>query len=444
MSPTPIIAIVGRPNVGKSSLFNKIIGKRSAIVDNEPGVTRDRHFAEFNWNGKRALLVDTGGFVFNSKEPIPQQIREQAQFAIDEASEILFVLDGKEGLTEVDRRLASLLRKSQKRVLVAVNKIDHPFHELKTLEFHELGFDRLFPVSAEHSLGISDLLIDLFEKIDVPTEGEETENGGIRVSIVGRPNVGKSSLVNRLLGQDRMIVTDTPGTTRDSIDSFYIHNEKRYCLVDTAGIRRKSRVSQRLEKFCVIMALKSIDRSDIVLLLLDGTEGISDQDQKIGSLIFEAGKYCVIVVNKWDLAAPSGLRLKEFHELIGDKLKFLSYAPVLYVSAKTGYQMDQLLPTVERLVNEKFRKITTPEINAVLNRILKKNPPPVVKGKRLKIYYVTQVSGSPPTFLVFANQSKSVPASYRRFLINQFREQFDLIGAPVRLVFKGKEKDSPI
>lgn len=440
MQEKPIIAIVGRHNVGKSSLFNKIVGRRNAIVDNEPGVTRDRHFAEIHWRDITAILIDTGGFDFSSKEKIPIQIRDQAQFAIEESTVVLFVVDGQEGLTEIDRQVATLLRKSQKKIVAAVNKIDHPKHDWNALEFHELGFDLLFPISAEHSIGITDLMNHVFDGLEPASDQNEFEEEILRISVLGRPNIGKSSLVNRILGEDRMIVHDTPGTTRDSVDTPFTLNGRQYLLVDTAGIRRKSRISQKLEKFCVIMAMRSIDRSDIAILMLDATSPITDQDKKIGSLIYDAGKFCVIVVNKWDLVGKNGPTQKKFREEIQDKLRFLSFSPIQFISAKTGLHVKKLFPMIDQLAEEKFRKIPTSDLNQVLEKVMQKNPPPLVRGKRFKTYYATQVSSSPPTFILFVNQPKHLPAFYKRYLMNQFREKFQLTGAPIRIVLKGKEK----
>jgi GTPase len=437
---SPIVAIVGRPNVGKSTLFNRIAGGRKAIVFNEPGVTRDRNYADIEWGDIHFTLIDTGGFEPVSKDRIFIQMREQCQLAMEEADVILFMMDGREGLTPSDKEIADLLRRQQKPVFFIVNKIDGPQHEEKVYEFYGLGMDPLYSISAEHRYGVDDLIDEVLK--GVPKSEEEPENkGATRVSVIGRPNVGKSSLVNRLLGYKRVLVDEVPGTTRDAIDTPIEREGKRYILIDTAGIRRKSRISLQLEKYSIVEAFRSIDRSDVVLLVIDPIDGVTDQDARIGGFIHEKGKGCILVINKWDLIEKDSKTMNEFEKKIYEDLKYLSYAPILFISAKTGQRVGKVLEQVD-LVTEQFRKrVPTSPLNKYFGQWVERVPPPMHKNRRVKLNYITQVSTAPPTFLIYTNLPEGIHFSYERYLINQMRKTFSFEGVPIRLYFRKKRKD---
>ncbi len=437
----PILAIVGRPNVGKSALFNRIAGGRKAIVFNEPGVTRDRNYSDVEWEGSHFTLIDTGGFEPVSKDRIFIQMREQCQLAIEEADAILFVMDGKEGLTPSDKEIADILRRQNKPVFFVVNKIDEPMHEDRVPDFYGLGVEQLFSVSAEHHQGVGDLM-DEVVKVLPKTPEEKQDEDLTRVAVVGRPNVGKSSLINRLLGYKRVLVDETPGTTRDAIDTVLERNGKGYVLVDTAGIRRKSRISLRLEQYSIVEALRSIDRSDVALLLLDSKEGVTDQDARIGGFIHEKGKGCILLVNKWDLVKKDTYTLKEFERGVYEQLKYLSYAPILFISALTGQRVSKILNLVDQVAEQMKKRISTAQLNKRFGRWVETNPPPLFKNRIVKLNYITQVSTGPPTFLVYTNHPEGIHFSYERYLVNQMREAFGFHGVPIRLGYrrKGKEK----
>ncbi len=435
----PVLAIVGRPNVGKSTLFNRIIGGRKAIVANEPGVTRDRNYAEVEWEGHSFTLIDTGGFEPVSKDRLFIQIREQCQLAMEEAHAILFMMDGKEGLTPSDREIADLMRQLNKPVFFIVNKIDAPKHEEKVFEFYGLGVDSLYPISAEHGYGV-DGLMDRVLKTLPPSIEEEGRENAIRVTVLGRPNVGKSSLINRLLGYKRVIVDEAPGTTRDAIDTLIERDGKRYILIDTAGIRRKNRISLRLEQYSIVEALRSLDRSDVALLLLDPQEGVTDQDARIGGFIHEKGKGCILVVNKWDLVLKDSNTLIEFQEKVYRDLKYLSYAPILFVSSLTGLRVMRILDLVDRVAEQMEKRIPTSQLNRLLERWVEKNSPPLYRNHRVKLNYITQVSTHPPTFVIYTNFPEGIHFSYERYLINQMREEFGFEGVALRLRFRKKGK----
>ena len=437
----PILAIVGRPNVGKSALFNRIAGGRKAIVFDEPGVTRDRNYSDVEWDGSRFTLIDTGGFEPVSKDRIFIQMREQCQLAIEEADAILFVMDGKEGLTPSDKEIAGILRRQNKPVFFVVNKIDEPKHEDRVLDFYGLGVEQLFSVSAEHHQGVGDLMDEVIKVLPKAPE-EKRDEDLTRVAVVGRPNVGKSSLINRLLGYKRVLVDESPGTTRDAIDTVLERNGKGYVLVDTAGIRRKSRISLRLEQYIIVEALRSIDRSDVALLLLDSKEGVTDQDARIGGFIHEKGKGCILLVNKWDLVKKDTDTLKEFEREVYEQLKYLAYAPILFISALTGQRVPRILDLVDQVAGQMKRRIPTAQLNKRFGRWLEKNPPPLFKNRIVKLNYITQVSTGPPTFLIYTNHPEGIHFSYERYLVNQMREAFGFQGVPIRLGYrrKGKEK----
>ena len=436
----PIVAIVGRPNVGKSTLFNRIAGEKKAIVFDEPGVTRDRNYADVEWGDLGFTLIDTGGFEPVSKDRIFAQMREQCQLAMDEADAILFVMDGKEGLTPSDREIADLLRRQKKPVYYVVNKIDGLQHEGKVYDFYGLGIEKLYSISAEHRYGVDDLVDDVVKGFPKSVE-EPKEETAVKVSVIGRPNVGKSSLINRLLGYKRVLVDDVPGTTRDAIDTPIEKDGKRYVLVDTAGIRRKSRISLRLEKYSIVEAFRTIDQSDVVLLMLDSTEGVTEQDARVGGFIHEKGKGCILVMNKWDLVQKDSETMKECEEKTYENLKHLSYAPILFISAKTGQRIDKILGQVDRVIEQTRKRIPTGILNKHFGRWVEKLTPPLYKNRRVKLNYITQVSVSPPTFLIYTNIPEGIHFSYQRYLINRMREAFSFEGVPVRLHFRKKRKD---
>ena len=437
----PIIAIVGRPNVGKSTLFNRIAGGKKAIVWDEPGVTRDRNYADVEREEKSFTLIDTGGFEPVSKDRIFVQMREQCQLAMDEADVILFTMDGKEGLTPSDTEISDILRRLNKPVFYIVNKIDGPKHEEKALEFYRLGMEPIYSISAEHGYGVNGLMDEVLKALPGSTEKKWNQDV-MRVAVLGRPNVGKSSLVNRLLGYKRVLVDEVPGTTRDAIDTLFEADGKRYALVDTAGIRRKSRISLRLEKYSIVEALRTIDRSDVALLLLDSKEGVTDQDARIGGFVHEKGKGCILVVNKWDLIEKDSQTMVRYEGEVREALKYLSYAPILFISALTGQRVKKVLEAVGHVSEQTKKRISTSPLNKYFGAWVEKFPPPLYKNRSVKMNYITQVSTAPPTFVIYTNIPEGIHFSYERYLLNQMREAFGFEGVPVRLLFrkKGKEK----
>jgi len=435
----PILAIVGRPNVGKSTLFNRIAGERKAIVYDEPGVTRDRNYSDVVWEGHPFTLLDTGGFEPISKDRIFIQMREQCELAMEEAEVILFVMDGKEGLTSSDREIHDILRRLNKPVFHVVNKIDGPKQEGKAFEFYELGVENLFSISAEHGYGLNDLMDEVIRVLPKAVEAEE-DRDTTRVALLGRPNVGKSSLINRILGYRRVLVDEAPGTTRDAIDTPFERNGKKYTLIDTAGIRRKSRISLRLEKYSIVEAFRSIDRCDVALLLLDPQEGVTDQDARIGGFIHEKGKGCILVVNKWDLVKKDSNTVAQFEQKIYEELKYLSYAPILFISAMTGLRVNRLLNAIDRVAEESQKRISTSSLNRALEHWLSKSPPPTFRMRQVKMNYITQISIAPPTFIIYTNFPEGIHFSYQRYLLNQLRADFGFSGVPLRLHFRRKRK----
>jgi len=438
----PIVAIVGRPNVGKSTLFNRISGGRKAIVWDEPGVTRDRNYSDVEWGRNALTLIDTGGFEPASKDPIFIQMREQCQLAMDEADVILFMMDGKEGLTPSDREIVDILRKLNKPVFYIVNKIDEPRHEERILEFYGLGVEPIYSISAEHRYGVNELMEVVTQALPDLTE-EKWDKDATKVAVVGRPNVGKSSLINRLLGYKRVLVDEVPGTTRDAIDAHFEKDGRRYVLIDTAGIRRKSRISLRLEKYSIVEALRTIDRSDVALLLLDSREGVTDQDARIGGFIHEKGKGCILVVNKWDLVEKDSQTMVRYEEEVRENLKYLSYAPILFISALTGQRVGKVLDVVGDVSGQTRKRIPTSQLNRHFGKWVDKFPPPLYKNRSVKMNYITQVSISPPTFVIYTNIPQGIHFSYERYLLNQMREAFGFEGVSVRLLFrkKGRKND---
>ena len=434
----PVVAIVGRPNVGKSTLFNAILKRKKAVVEDTPGVTRDLNFGEITYDGKSFLLVDTGGFQPEAKEGIASLVARQCQVAVEEAHIILFVLDAKDGLTPLDRDIANLLRRKDKKVLHVVNKVDGSKERRASGEFFELGPERLFLVSALHRRGLDDLLEEVVKHLPETEPPPQQGDEGIKVAIVGRPNVGKSSLVNRILGFERVIVDERPGTTRDAIDTAFGFNGKNYVLIDTAGIRRRSRISQRLEWYCVWQALRSVERSDVALLVIDALEGPTDQDAKIGGVIHRRGKGCIVVVNKWDLAMGK-VSHREYEEALKRKLHFLDYAPVMFVSAKTGHGVEGILKKVDLVFSEARKRINTGRLNRWFREVLLEHQPPMWRNRQVKLYYITQVQTAPPTFVIFANYPEGVKENFQRFLVRRLRKDFRFVGTPIRLILKKRE-----
>jgi GTP-binding protein len=435
----PIVAIVGRPNVGKSTFFNRIARGKKAIVADEPGVTRDRNYADVDWEGKIFTLIDTGGFEPVSKDRIFIQMREQCQLAMDEADVILFVMDGKEGLTPSDREIADILRRQNKIVFHIVNKIDGPKHEEKVYEFYGLGVEGLYSISAEHRYGVDGLMEDVMKTLPSLAD-EKWDRDAAKVAVIGRPNVGKSSLINRLLGYKRVMVDEAPGTTRDAIDTFFERDGKKYILIDTAGIRRKSRISLRLEKFSIVEALRTIDQSDVALLLLDSKEGVTDQDAHIGGFIHEKGKGCILLVNKWDLVVKDSQTMVEYQKRVYGDLKYLSYVPILFISALKGQRVPKVLEMVDEVVEQTRKRISTSPLNKYFGGWVEHFPPPLYRNRNIKLNYITQVSTGPPTFVIYTNYPEGIHFSYERYLINQMRETFGFEGVPIRLLFRKKGK----
>lgn len=432
----PIVAIVGRPNVGKSTLFNRLTKTRDAIVHNMPGVTRDRNYGEVDWYDKKFTLIDTGGFEPATKDKILIQMREQAQLAIDEADYIIFLMDGKEGVMPADQTVVEMLRRVKKPVYYVINKIDGESQEDNAYEFYKLGIDSYFTIAAEHNRGIHDLMDELVSHFTDIDQTDDTDEDTVKVSIIGRPNVGKSSLINRLLKTERLLVSDVAGTTRDSIDSLLELEGKKYLLIDTAGIRRKSKVSERLEKYTIIKALASMDRTDVVLLLIDAADGVTEQDVKVAGYAHEKGRACIVVVNKWDLIEKDNSTMSEYTRQIKMDLKYMDYAPVIFISALTGQRAFNVLKMIDNVGEEAKKRVSTGALNRVIELAERKHHPPSYQGKFVKLYYAAQVSESPPCFVIFTNHPKGIHFSYERYLENRIRDAFGFEGTPMRLVFK--------
>ena len=432
----PLVAIVGRPNVGKSMLFNKLIGRRLAIVEDTPGVTRDRIYGECEWAGRKFTLVDTGGIEPNTDDQILAFMREQAQIAIDHADVIIFLTDVKTGLTANDHDVANMLLKSGKPIVLAVNKMDATGAvDPDYYEFYNLGMGDPVAVSAVHGHGTGDLLDECIKHFPPETEDGE-DDGAIKVAVIGKPNVGKSSLVNRILGQERVIVSSVAGTTRDAIDSFFENDTGRYVFIDTAGLRKKSKVDESIERYSVLRATMAIDRADVCLVMIDATEGVTEQDTKVAGLAHEAGKACVIVVNKWDLVEKDGKTMDRMREEIRRGLAYMTYAPVLFISAATGQRVHRLFELINYVNQQSCTRITTGMLNNVLEDAQTRVQPPTDKGRRLKIYYMTQVGVKPPHFVVFCNDARLFHFSYRRYLENCIRGVFGLEGTPIVLTVR--------
>ena len=437
-----IVALVGRPNVGKSTLFNRITRSRKALVDPTPGVTRDRQYERVTWNDKMFMLVDTGGIDDNSNDVMVDHIRDQAMAAIQEADIILFLMDGRQGLTPADHEVVNLLRRTDKQVFHVVNKIDGPAQEAEVMsQFYELGIEHLWALSAEHSYGFPTLMEDLSaalrENEDDPNYPENT----IRMAFFGRPNVGKSSMVNQILGQERMVVSEVSGTTRDSVDTLLSYGEYNYLLIDTAGIRRKGKTTDKLEKFSILKALAALERCDIALVLIDAEEGITEQDTKVIGYTQEQGRALIILVNKWDLIQNDKKRQEQLWADIGQAVPFVGFAPLLHVSALTGYGIKRIFPVIGSVHRQFTAKFPTGALNRLLQDAVETHTPPVYKNKRLKFYFTSQVGQRPPKFVVMTNSSKGVHFSYQRYLVNRYREGLGLDKVPLELIFRDKNRN---
>ncbi|GGD69326.1 ribosome biogenesis GTPase Der [Paenibacillus nasutitermitis] len=436
----PIIAIVGRPNVGKSTIFNRIIGDRLAIVEDKPGVTRDRIYSSGEWNGRAFSIVDTGGIEIDGEDEIMKSVRMQAELAVEEADVIIFMVDAKDGLTHADDEVAQMLLRSRKPIVVAVNKVDNFNRHDDIYEFYNLGFGDPIAISGSHGMGIGDLLDAAVEKLPELVE-DHYEEDVIRVALIGRPNVGKSSLVNALLGEERVIVSEVAGTTRDAIDTPFERDGQKYVLIDTAGMRKRGKVYETTEKYSVMRALKAIERADVVLVLINGEEGIIEQDKHIAGYAHEAGKASVFVVNKWDVVDKDEKTMQQFTQNIRDQFLFMSYAPIVYLSAKTKQRLHKLLPVVVHVSEQHALRIQTHLLNDIVSDAIAINPPPTDKGRRLRINYATQVATKPPTFVLFANDPEMMHFSYERYLENKIRGAFNFEGTPIRIYTRRKSDE---
>ena len=435
----PIVAIIGKPNVGKSTFFNYIVGTRISIVEDTPGVTRDRVYAETNWRGKKFTVVDTGGIEFEKDDIIIKKMREQADIAISIADVIVFLTDVKQGVTASDEEIAMMLKKSGKPVVLVCNKSDN-YNNNEIYEFYNLGIGDPFPMSAANALGIGDVLDAIYEKLPEKNENDDDDER-IKVAVIGKPNVGKSSLVNKILGEDRVIVSNIAGTTRDAIDSEFENEFGKYVFIDTAGIRRQSKIDERVEKFSVMRTELAIERSDVCLMLIDALEGVTDQDAKIAGRAHEAGKGIIIVVNKWDEYEKETGTLEKYQKEIYEKLSYLSYAPTIFISAKTGQRVNKLFEMINEVAKQNATRVTTGMLNQVINEAIAIVQPPSDKGKRLRIFYGTQASTKPPTFVIFVNNKELFHFSYERYLVNRIRNEFGLVGPPVRIIVREKGEE---
>lgn len=433
----PTVAIVGRPNVGKSTLFNRIIKERLAIVEDRPGVTRDRNYAPAEWLGHKFHIIDTGGITWEDGK-IEEEIRAQAEIAIEEADVIVFLTNVVTGVTDLDEKIAQLLYKADKPVLLAVNKADNPEQRSNIYDFYSLGMGEPIPISSSHGTGIGDLLDTIVDNF--PADSDTKDDDTISFSVIGRPNVGKSSIVNKLLGEERVIVANMEGTTRDAIDTpFVAADGTKYRLIDTAGIRRRGKVYEKTEKYSVMRALSAIERSDVVLLVLDASTGIREQDKHVAGYAHDAGRGIIIVVNKWDLPEKNSNSAKDFEKVIRSEFQYLDYAPIIFVSAETGQRLNQIPELVKKVYANQNQRIQSSVLNEMLLEASKLVPTPMIKGKRLRVYYMTQVKSNPPTFVVFVNEPELMHFSYQRFLINQLRDNFDFMGTPIKIVARKRK-----
>jgi len=435
----PIVAIVGRPNVGKSTLFNRIVGSRLSIVEDTPGVTRDRLYAQANWQRHNFLLVDTGGLDMESEDDMVRHIRNQAQIAIETADVVLFVVDGKAGMTDGDIDAANILRRSGKPVVLAVNKMDDIKQETLAYEFYSLGLGDPVPISAANMLGLGDMLDIVCDHF--PAEEGEDPDDIIKVAIIGKPNVGKSSIINRILGEERVIVSDVAGTTRDAVDTFYEKDGQKFMFIDTAGIRRRSKIKEDIEKFSLIRAVAAVERCDVAVIVISAEEGITDQDTKIAGIAHENGKACIVVTNKWDAVEKDNKTMAKYNARLDDELKYLHYAPRMYISALTGQRVSNLFDEIVSVHENACLRVQTGVLNEVLIEAMARNQPPSVKGVGLKIYYITQVSIKPPTFILFVNNPELLHFSYRRYIENQVRDNFGFKGTPIHFIVRNRDNN---
>ncbi|EMK1491193.1 ribosome biogenesis GTPase Der [Listeria monocytogenes] len=433
----PVVAIVGRPNVGKSTIFNRIVGERVSIVEDVPGVTRDRIYNSAEWLGKEFNIIDTGGIDL-SDEPFLEQIRAQAEIAIDEADVIIFITNGREGVTDADEQVAKILYRSNKPIVLAINKVDNPEMRDQIYDFYSLGFGEPYPISGSHGLGLGDML-DAVRAHFPKEEEEEYPDDTVKFSLIGRPNVGKSSILNALLGEDRVIVSDIAGTTRDAIDTTYTFDGQDYVMIDTAGMRKRGKVYESTEKYSVLRAMRAIERSDVVLVVINAEEGIREQDKRIAGYAHDAGRAIIIVVNKWDAINKDEKTINVWTEDIREQFQYLSYAPIVFVSAKTKQRLNNLFPLINQVSDNHSLRVQSSMLNDVISDAVAMNPSPMDKGKRLKIFYTTQVAVKPPTFVVFVNDPELMHFSYERFLENRIREAFPFEGTPIRVIARKRK-----
>ncbi|EAA0180025.1 ribosome biogenesis GTPase Der [Listeria monocytogenes] len=433
----PVVAIVGRPNVGKSTIFNRIVGERVSIVEDVPGVTRDRIYNSAEWLGKEFNIIDTGGIDL-SDEPFLEQIRAQAEIAIDEADVIIFITNGREGVTDADEQVAKILYRSNKPIVLAINKVDNPEMRDQIYDFYSLGFGEPYPISGSHGLGLGDML-DAVRAHFPKEEEEEYPDDTVKFSLIGRPNVGKSSILNALLGEDRVIISDIAGTTRDAIDTTYTFDGQDYVMIDTAGMRKRGKVYESTEKYSVLRAMRAIERSDVVLVVINAEEGIREQDKRIAGYAHDAGRAIIIVVNKWDAINKDEKTINVWTEDIREQFQFLSYAPIVFVSAKTKQRLNNLFPLINQVSDNHSLRVQSSMLNDVISDAVAMNPSPMDKGKRLKIFYTTQVAVKPPTFVVFVNDPELMHFSYERFLENRIREAFPFEGTPIRVIARKRK-----
>ncbi|MBP2653553.1 MAG: der [Firmicutes bacterium] len=440
MMSKPIVAIVGRPNVGKSTLFNRVAKKRVSIVEDIAGVTRDRIYIDAEWLNHEFTMIDTGGIELESTDKILVAMRHQAQIAIDEADVIIFIVDAKTGLTSADEEVANILRNARKPVVLAVNKVDSFKDNNEIYEFYNLGLGEPVGISAANALGLGDMLDEVIAAFPEDT-AEEAEEDLIKVAFIGRPNVGKSSLVNAMLGEERVIVSDVPGTTRDAIDTFFTKDDNRFILIDTAGMRRKAKIDQPVERYSVIRSLRAVDRADVVLMLIDAVDGVTEQDKKIAGYAHEAGRAIVIVINKWDLVEKDSKTTLRYTEIIRSELGFMQYAPVVFISALTKQRVPRVTELVKYVAEQHSMRVSTSVLNQVIEDATAINPPPSDRGRKLKVYYATQPSVKPPTFVLFVNDAELMHFSYLRYLENKLREAFGFEGTPLKLVVRGRKDE---
>ena len=439
-----VLAIVGRPNVGKSTLFNRLLKGKRTIVDDVPGVTRDRIYADAVWDDVEYILVDTGGFMPDAETEIAKGVHLMAEVAIEEADAIILMMDVRDGINPNDKDVFDFLRRQNKSKLIypVVNKVDGPKQENDVYEFYSLGVEKIYPISAQHNLGVGDLMDDVV--CDFRGEGEidHVDIDAVKIAIVGRPNVGKSSILNRIIGYDRVLVNEEPGTTTDSVDTLIYNNGNPYLFIDTAGIRRKSRISLLLEKFSVLESLKSIDRADIALIIIDATLGVTDQDSRVAGFVHNKGKGAIILVNKWDLVEKDETTAGRHAKDVREDLRNINYAPIIFTSAVSGKNIHRIFETVEGVLENRDRRIPTAELNSIFEKIKMDHSPGLYRGKTVKLYYITQIEKSPPTFLVFTNHPKGIKAAYERYIVNRLREEYDFSGTPLRIFFRKRERDA--